>query len=40
MSPDLWILQVFDADSFIHTCKNVLDALMPTFIIDSLYHVC
>ena len=40
MSPDRWILQVFDPDSFIHTCKNVRGALIPTLIIIRLSHVC
>jgi hypothetical protein len=40
MSPDRWILQVFDLNTFIHTCKNVLGALIPTFIIGRLSHVC
>jgi hypothetical protein len=40
MSLDRWILQVFDLNTFIHTCKNVLGALIPTFIISRLSHVC
>jgi hypothetical protein len=40
MSPDRWILQVFDTDSSIHTCKNVLGALIPTFIIGRLSRIC
>jgi hypothetical protein len=40
MSHDRWILQVFNTSSFIHTCKNVLGALIPTFIIGRLSHVC
>jgi hypothetical protein len=40
MSPDRWILQVFDPKSFIHICKNVLGALIPTFIIGVLSHIC
>jgi hypothetical protein len=39
MSPDQWILQVFETDSFIHTCKNVLGALIPTFIIGRFSRV-
>jgi hypothetical protein len=39
VSPDRWILQVFDIDYSIHTCKNVLGALIPTFIIARLSHV-
>jgi hypothetical protein len=30
MSLDRWILQVFDLNTFIHTCKNVLSALIMT----------
>jgi hypothetical protein len=40
MSLDHWILQVFDTDSSIHTCNNVLGALIPTFIIGRLSRVC
>jgi hypothetical protein len=40
MSPYQWILQVFDPETFINTCKNALDALIPTFIIGMLSHVC
>jgi hypothetical protein len=39
MSLNRWILQVFNINTLIHTCKNVLDALIPTFIIGRLYHV-
>ena len=35
MPHDQWILQVFYFNTFIHTCKNVLGALIPTFIIGS-----
>jgi hypothetical protein len=40
MSLDQCILQVFNTDSSIHTCKNVLSALIPTFIIGRLSHIC
>jgi hypothetical protein len=40
MSPNQWISQVFDTDSFIHTYRNVLGALMPTFIIGMLSRIC
>jgi hypothetical protein len=40
MSLDRWILQVFNLKSIIHTFKNVLDALIRTFIIGRLSHVC
>ena len=33
MSLDQWISQVFDTNSFIHIFKDVLGALIPTFII-------
>jgi hypothetical protein len=39
MSLDRWILQVFDLNTFIHTCKNVLGALIPTFIISRLSRI-
>jgi hypothetical protein len=40
MSHDRWINQVFDLNTFIHTCKNVLGALIPTFIIGRMSRVC
>jgi hypothetical protein len=36
MSPDLWIFQVFDHDTFIHTYKNVLGALIQSLIVFDL----
>jgi hypothetical protein len=40
MSPDQWISQVFDTDSFIHICRDVLGALIPTFIIGRPSRIC
>jgi hypothetical protein len=40
MSHDRWILQVLDLNTFIHTCKNVLGVLIPTFIIGRLSCIC
>jgi hypothetical protein len=40
MYPDRWILQVFDTESSINTCNNVLDTLIPTFSIGRLSHIC
>ena len=39
MPPNQWISQVFDTNSFIHICRDVLGSLIPTFIIGRLSHV-
>jgi hypothetical protein len=40
MSPDQWISQMFDTSSFIHIFRDVLGALINTFIIGMLSRVC